>query len=501
VRAIEGEKNPDTLRQIALLLSDENSRLIERLRKLTEENSRLRGMDPAKAQAEIAALKELLAMRERKIFGRSSEKRTGDEPPSEEPTEKTSQKGHGPKAQPELAVVVEQHELPEDERQCGACGGTVEPMGDQAEESEEITVVERRFLRVRHRRRKYRCRCNGCVVTAPGPAKVIPGGRYSIDFAVEVIAQKYIDHLPLERQVRIMRREGLEISSQTLWDQLWAGSQHLKPSYEAILDEVLSAEVVGADETHWKMLSWSGRDQGTNKRWWAWNVTSEKGAAFRILDSRSAEAAREVLGRFDGVVMADGYGAYESLARGEPKRFVLAHCWAHVRRKFIEIESNFPHESTEMIGLIRELYEIEKLASPGPEGDQLRRKLRDERSREVIRRILDWMAATPALPQSGLGKAIAYTKGMWEGLVRFLDDPHIPLDNNAAERSIRGPVIGRKNYYGSKSRRGTEVAALYYTLIETAKLLGVEPKTYLRTALRKAIEQPGTAVLPGELLD
>ena len=372
-------------------------------------------------------------------------------------------------------------------------------MGDQAEESEEITVVERRFLRVRHRRHKYRCRCNGCVVTAPGPAKLIPGGRYSIGFAVEAIAQKYIDHLPLERQVRIMRREGLEISSQTLWDQLWAAARHLEPSYEAIIKDVLSAGVVGADETHWKMLSRSGREEGTNKRWWAWNVTSEKGAFFRILDSRSAEAARRVLGDYRGIAMVDGYGAYDSLARGEPK-FVLAHCWAHVRRKFIDIESSFPHQSGEMIGLIRELYEIEKLAPPGREGDELRRKLRDERSREVIRRILDWIAATPALPQSGLGTAIAYTKGMWEGLVRFLEDPRIPLDNNAAERWIRGPVVGRKNYYGSKSRRGTEVAALYYTLIETAKLLGVEPKTYLRYALRKAIEQPGTAVLPTELL-
>ncbi|MGA7615161.1 MAG: transposase, partial [Thermoanaerobaculia bacterium] len=112
----------------------------------------------------------------------------------------------------------------------------------------------------------------------------------------------------------------------------------------------------------------------------------------------------------------------------------------------------------------------------------------------------DRISLTPALPQSGLGKAIAYTRGMWEGLTRFIDDPRIPLDNNATERALRGLVVGRMNHYGSISRRGTEVAALYYTLIETAKLHGVEPKAYLRYALTKAIANPGIVVLPSELV-
>jgi transposase len=496
VRAIEGERDLEALRQVALLLASENSRLTDKLQRLIEENSRLKGLDPSRAQAEIDALKELLAARERKIFGRSSEKRPSEA--DKEPETRESRKGHGPTDQPELTLVTQDHDLPVDDQQCHACGGALELMGEQFEESEEITVVERQFLRVQHRRRKYRCRCNGCVVTAPGPAKLIPGGRYSIDFAVEVIAQKYLDHLPLERQTRIMRREGLTIGSQTLWDQIWAASRHLTPTYEAICHEVLRSEVVGADETHWRMLGRSGPGE-LNKRWWAWNVTSETGTFFRILDSRSANAAREVLDGFEGIVMADGYGAYDSLTRGSPD-MVLAHCWAHVRRKFIEIEPNFPREAGEILALIGELYTIDKLAPAGRGGDDLRLELRRTRSKQIVRKILDWIAATPALPQSGLGKAIDYMKGMWEGLTRFLDDPRIPLDNNAAERAIRGPVIGRKNHYGSKSRRGTEVAAIFYTLIETAKLLGVEPKTYIAYALRKSVDTPGIAVLASELL-
>jgi transposase len=109
------------------------------------------------------------------------------------------------------------------------------------------------------------------------------------------------------------------------------------------------------------------------------------------------------------------------------------------------------------------------------------------------------MLGQRALAQSGLGKALAYAAGLWPGLVRFLDDPDIPLDNNATERALRGLVIGRKNHYGSKSLRGTQVAALFYSLLESAKLAGIEPAAYLAAATRKAIENPGTVTLPSQL--
>jgi transposase len=132
---------------------------------------------------------------------------------------------------------------------------------------------------------------------------------------------------------------------------------------------------------------------------------------------------------------------------------------------------------------------VERLCPTGPPGDDLRRRLRDERSRRVVERIGAWAitAKTRALPESGLVKAIDYMLGVWRGLVRFLDDPRIPLDNNGTERGLRGVVIGRKNHYGSKSRRGTEVAALFYSLIESAKLAGIEPKAYLRLAAQAAL--------------
>ena len=133
------------------------------------------------------------------------------------------------------------------------CAGHLLPLGEQFEESEEITVIQASYEVVTHRRQKYRCRCNAAVVTAPGPAKLIPGGRYSPEFAVHVAEAKYLDHMPLERQVRAMGRKGLEIDSQTLWDQEFALFRHLLPTYEALCRRVLEAEVVFMDETHWRL--------------------------------------------------------------------------------------------------------------------------------------------------------------------------------------------------------------------------------------------------------
>lgn len=503
VISIENERDPEVLRQIARLQETEIARLVARNRTLAEEIARLKGEDTAAAQQEIERLEQLVALRNRALFGPSSEKRPAEPAQAEQsaPAEPGTRKGHGPRPQASLPVVVSAIELAPTERTCEACGGELVPMGAQFEESEEITIVERKFVKTVHQRQKYRCACNGCVVTAPAPDKLIPGGRYSIDFAVEVIVAKYLDHLPLERQARIMGREGLEVTSQTLWDQLWAASRHLEPLYRAIGDEVRGAPMLHADETRWPVMGKSGEADGS-KQWWMWNLTSARQTYYEIHPTRSARAARSLIADWRGIAMVDGYGAYETAARAAPG-VRLAHCWAHVRRKFIEIESSFPRETAAVLSLIAELYAIEgeaddATASGDEERLEVRATLRATRSRELVRRILEWTGEVQALPRSGLGQAIAYMKGIWAGLTAFVDDPRIPLDNNAAERALRGPVVGRKNHYGSKSQRGTEVAAMFYTLLETAKLEGIEPKAWLRAALLAAIRAPGATLLPSQ---
>jgi transposase len=251
-------------------------------------------------------------------------------------------------------------------------------------------------------------------------------------------------------------------------------------------------------------------DRPGSSRWWAWCAASDDAVAYRILRRRSNKAAGEVLKGYDGIVITDGFSAYSKLRRAGP-RFTHVHCWAHVRRKFIESEGSYPGHSKHAVELIRKLFKIEHQAPAvgvdAPYAERRERldllaRLRAEKSRPVIDKLREWAYETlpTVLPRSSLGKAIKYMLSLWPGLIRFLDDPRVPLTNNLAERSLRGPVIGRKNHYGSRSQRGTEVAAIFYSLFESAKLAGVDPHKYVLTALRQAIRQPGTITLPADLL-
>ncbi|HWO91620.1 MAG TPA: IS66 family transposase [Methylomirabilota bacterium] len=484
------ERDVDTLRQISLLLDRENQRLIDRVRRLTAELARLRGV-PNVEQLEFALLQELQQAREQ-VF------RSNEPPTTAAPPRRPRHPGHGPRPQPALPIVDIRHELPPDQRACPACGGELTEMAGQAETSERVTTVKLTYQVEHHVRQKYRCGCNGAVVTAPAPPTLIPGGRDAPEFAVGVAVAKYADHLPLERQVRMMARDGLIVDSQTLWDQLNAMARHLEPTYEGLGRRALEAPVINVDETRWAILGSAKAAAGT-----VWTVRAPTVAFYRILSGKSAEEGRQVLAGYRGTVVADGYAVYDVLARDGPG-FMLAHCWAHAKRKYDEVAEHWPSACAEIGALIGELYAIERLV-PGPfPGDAaaqaLRQQLRQERSKPLVDRIWHWATVQVGLPRSDFGKAVRYMLERWAGLTRFVDDPRVPLDNNAAERALRGPVVGRKNHYGSRSLRGTQVAALFYTLCETAKLAGVDPNVYLLRTLHTAIAQPGAITFPEALL-
>jgi transposase len=495
---LAAETDLERLRQMALLLEAENARLHRRRVELTRALAEATGAAHAQLELELRHLEEQLAARTRALFAPSSERRAA--PATEPPAAPPTPRGHGPRAQPELPGIDVLHTLDAPDQVCPQCGGDLGPWEGQFEEAEEIDVVERSFRVVRHRRQKYRCRCGQCIDTALGPPKLIPGGRYSVDFAVAVAVGKYLDHLPLARQVRQMARAGLRIDTQTLWDQLAALSRHLEPTYAALVDDVLAAPVVGADETTWQLM-----EPGRSKTWYVWALTRPDAVVYRLRGSRSAATAAEVLGPYQGVVMCDGYAAYRALAkRGATDRagptITLVHCWAHVRRQFLEAEPHYP-QAAELLDLIGQLYAAEATVQAEAAGDARAVVAgRQARVAPVVETIRQWVAGQRALPQSALGKALAYTTELWPGLVAFPNHAAIPLDNNATERALRGVAVGRKNHYGSRSERGTQVAALCYSLLESAKLAGVDPARYLAEATRRAITTPSTVTLPRDLL-
>jgi transposase len=202
--------------------------------------------------------------------------------------------------------------------------------------------------------------------------------------------------------------------------------------------------------------------------------------------------------------MADGYSVYPALrdqqAAARAPTFRLAHCWAHVRRKFVEAAPHYP-EAGEVVRLIGALYALEarSRALSEPARTAERAVGRQTEGTALVAAIRAWCVAHPVLPESALGKAIRYTLDLWPGLTAFLTEPALPLDTNHVERGMRALAVGRKNHYGSRSERGTRVAALFYSLIESAKLVGLEPGAYLAEATARAIATPGTVTLPAAL--
>jgi len=392
-------------------------------------------------------------------------------------------KDHGPTPQPELDLVKEVYELDEPDRTCPACGQPLEEMDGQAETSEMIDVVEVNYRVVQVERKKYRCRCGGCVETAPGPERAMEGGRYSLDFGVKVAHDKYEHHLPLERQCRIMKRHGLKVESQTLWGQLWAMAMLLKPVSEAVKAWILSHSVIGVDQTGWPDLKKKGR------KWQMWALTAPGAVHHSICDDKSAATMLDLLGDYRGTIVADRFSSHDSAARDGPG-FTMVGCWAHIRRKFADCEADFPEART-VLDLIRELYDVEDEA----ENIEDLARLRQTKSKDILKRIHAWVWSRTAPSTTALGAAAKHLAKHWAQLKAFADNPEIWIDNNPTERAIRGPVVGRRNHLGSKSRRGREAAAILYTVIETAKLHRIDVRSYLRAAALRSRRSDGSDIL------
>ena len=492
VRDISQETDVPLLQQAVRLLEHENQRLVREIATLTRELAELKkSTDPEQVvQLRMQAIEEHLAKLQKMVFGPSSERTKSDDSGNKgNRTNKREHKGHARREQPQLPLITRRHEVPEAERVCDVCGKSLVEWSGQHESSREVHILRRAFVMVEHQQQKMRCPDGCCVKTAPTPRKLFRGARYSIDFAIEVAIEKYLYHMPLARQVRRMKSEGLIIDTQTLWDQLDKLSVLMLPLYKRILEFVFSHAVVGADETTWYMLNKEEQKKhDTNKTWQVWTLAVPTAAYYEIKDSRSFDAAAELLGDFKGIILCDGYDVYPALAKRTADK-VLAFCWSHVRRKYKDIEAFFPKETERILNVIDQLFEIERRA-PGDTEEALteRARLRNEYSRPIIAEIKQWAVDVQTLPESGLAKAIAYMANHWSGLIRFLDDPRIALSNNISERANRDPVMGRKNHYGSRSKRGTEVAALLYTILETAKLSEVDVHAYLQVAIDAALD-------------
>lgn len=474
-----------------------NLAIIAKLEKINLELAQALG---EKNQAVLFSQSELDRLKGQ-IFGKSSERSTGDSGPlfkqAETETvsyERRKRKTFGRTEQPELPRVPVLHELPEEEVQAQG----LKKMEGQFETSELINIVPSRFVLEEHRRQKY-TRVDPAmakivedpekdpvdppaIVTAPGPLKLKDGSRYSIEFGSEVGLGKYQWHLPLDRQVRMMKAQGLVVTSQALFAQLDTIAWYLKLNVVPnIVARIRSSRVNLGDETYLENLA-----KDAKSRFWLWSVMSKDAVVYDVFDSRAKKAAQEFLKDLEGVLLTDGYYVYKTLAS---KKLILANDWVHVRRKFKSAEKTHVEEAKWFLDHIRALFKIEENLEGHPTSECL--AIRQATSKPIVELIgqkCQELEAT-TLPKSPLGRAIRYTLKLWPGLNVFLDNPEVPIDTNGIERGLRGPVVGRKNFYGAKSLENARISAIWYTVVQTCLMNGVEPREYLNATLRAILSK------------
>ncbi|MCP5071648.1 MAG: IS66 family transposase [bacterium] len=392
------------------------------------------------------------------------------------PAHTRKKKGRRSKFPDHCPVLRTEFTLSGDDLVCG-CSGELTPMGEEL--SRELERVE--FTLVHEIvRMKYCCRaCQETVVTAPGPDRVIDKGILGAGFLAHVLTERFLNHMPYHRQEKKYASEGLALSRSVLSSSAIRCGALLEPIVKQLRREILGSDIVHTDDTPVTMLEdRSGRKR--TGRVWIYRATDGR-CFFHFTESRSRDGPDEIFAGFKGYIVADAYPGYDKLFTQGGATEVA--CWAHTRRKFKTAASSEPTLATEALALIGELYGIEKL---GREFDPKERSaLRMRESLPRLQALRDWFAKTRAtvLDKGPLAGAIDYALSNWAALERYVRDGRLPIDNNAAERALRGVAVGRKNWMFVGNQAGGDTAAGMYSLVETCKSAGINPKEYFQDVL------------------
>ena len=473
---------------------------------------------------EIEHLKLVIEKYRRMIFGRKSEKLTGQleqlELRLEElETAQAAEEAASEAAQPGSTSTVAKRRsrparkpLPENLPRevvthlpphdcCPDCGGVLRQFGEDV--SEQLERIPATFKVIRHVRPKFACAACEQVVEAPAPARPIDRGLPGPALLAQVLVSKYGDHLPLYRQSQIYAREGIDLDRSTLAGWVGAASELLAPLVDQIRKHVLAGSKIHADDTPVPVLA-PGNGKTKTGRLWTYvrddrpaGLTTAPAVWFTYSEDRKGEHPQLHLKNFKGALQADAYSGFHHLY-GDGAIYEVA-CWAHTRRKFHDIHvAHASPTTTEALARVGALYGIEEEIRGKPA--ELRCSVRQARAKPLVDELRNWMekALRALSTKSDTAGAIRYALSHWRALTRYLDDGLLEIDNNAAERALRAIAIGRKNYLFMGADSGGQRAASLYSLIGTAKLNGLDPAFYLRTVLAKITEHPINRI--GELL-
>jgi transposase len=389
---------------------------------------------------------------------------------------------------PRVHVTIEP-----DDTSCPCCRAPMHLIGEETSQRLDVIPVQFRVL-VTHRP-KYACRaCEQAVVQAPAPERLIKGGLPTEAMVASVLVAKYAWHLPLYRQAQMLAAQGLDIRRAVL--AFWVGyaAAELKPVYVRLRELILASGKIAVDETVAPVLD-PGRGRTKQGYFWAvarddrpWGGTDPPAIAFSYAPGRGAIHGLKLLEGYRGIVQCDGYAAYKKIAAAPGEAITLAFCWTHLRRRFFDIAKGGDAPiASEALERIAALYAIEKTIR-GMSADE-RRRVRQDKSKPLVASLRAWLEQQLARvsAKAPIADEIRYGLNHWDGLTRFLDDGRIELDTNCVERGIRPIVLNRKNALFAGHDLGAENWAGIASLIETCKLTGVDPQTYLTDVLTKLV--------------
>jgi transposase len=382
---------------------------------------------------------------------------------------------------------------------CPCCGGVLRKLGEEV--TETLEHVPARWKVIQHVREKFSCRSCETITQPPAPSHPIARGRAGPGLLAQILFAKYGAHLPLHRQSVIYAREGVALDVSTLADWVGQAAATLMPLVVAIRAHVFAAARIHADDTPVPVLA---KGKTRTGRFWTY-VRDDRpfagpdppAAAFFYSGDRGGEHPERHLAGYAGSMQADAYAGFNRLYEADRKGgpIVEAACWSHARRKFYELaQLRKAPIASEAVTRIDALFAIEReINGTSPEH---RLAVRADRSRPLVVELETWLRVQRARlsAKSETAKAIDYSLKRWAALARFLDDGRLCLSNNAAERALRGIAVGRGNWTFAGSDKGGERAAAIYTLVETAKLNGVDPRAWLAHVLTHLPDHPAKRI-------
>jgi len=442
----------------------------------------------------------------RRLFGRKSEAASSTKPmanPHSPVNNGTLRKrgqqpgsnGHGRRQHDHLPTTHEDCALPNDQQTCPCCGEPFEEIPGAAEG--DILEIDVQAHRRRYQRRRYRrtCTCpqQAAVVAAPPPDKLIPKSNLGISLWVMILQHKFEFFQPLHRIIAELRSRDLHLAAGTVTGGLQKLVPLFQPLYELLVEHNRNAEHWHCDETRWRVFV--RRADKAGFVWYLWVFAAKESIVF-VLDPTRAHDVPEAHFGDDtaGIINVDRYSAYKAMAQVKAKKIILAFCWAHVRRDFLAVLTGWPELTdwawswVEDIGTLYQRNDQRlSLADDAPAYAAADRLLRQQV--EHLRQRCDHELAQPKLrlPQR---KTLTSLQEHWVGLTVFVDHPHVPLDNNEAERRQRGPVVARKNFYGSGALWSGRLAALLFSLFQTLQVWDMDTGKWL-TAYLSACAKAG----------